>query len=189
MATRTIARTTDPVVGWDGVGVFWSVLSVVWTAGLVSCMLFLHARRDMPHLRIRSLPLCFGAVTMLHIYWLCCTLAYIYGALMPKVIEFWIMSIWLPFGIGLFQASNAEFLHVSRAQRRFAKRASLESFESEKTAVVHGRWAFLKKFRQLDYPRKVLVYVCIGMTVQVSSLPVSSVMSRLVGKPPGTNTL
>lgn len=163
-----MARDVPEGVGWDGVGVFWSVLSIVWTVGLVSCMLFLHARRDMPHLRIRSLPLCFGAIIMLHTYWLCCTLAYIYASLMPKVIEFWIMSIWVPFGIGLFQASNAEFLHVSRSQKKFAKRMSIESFGSEKTAVEHGRFAFVKKFRQLDYPRRVMVYVCIGMTFQVS---------------------
>lgn len=168
MDTRSIAERAAPGVGWDGVGVFWSIISIVWTGLLIAGMFFLHARRDMPHLRIRSLPLNFAAVIMLHTYWLCCTLAYIYAELMPKAIEFWIMSIWFPFGIALFQASNSEFLHVSRAQRKFARDGSVDSFGSEKGRSREiGRPSFLAKFRQLDYPRRTLIYISIGMTVQV----------------------
>ena len=168
MATRSVVDGTPPGVGWDGVGVFWSVISVVWTGVLAAGMAFLYRRRDMPHLRIRSLPLCFGSVIMLHTYWLCCSLAYIYGQLMPKAIEFWIMSIWLPFGIALFQASNAEFLHVSRAQRKYARDSgSVLSFRSEKARPRNPVLAFFSRFQSLDFPRRMLLYVCMGMTVQV----------------------
>lgn len=171
MDTRSIAARAPPGVGWDGVGVFWAVISIVWTLLLLAGMAFLYERRDMPHLRIRSLPLCFAAVIMLHTYWLCDTLAYIYAELMPKAIEFWVMSIWFPFGIALFQASNSEFLHVSRAQKKFARDGSVDTFRSEKGRREIGRQSFLARFRQLDYPRRTLIYISMGMTVQVRAPP------------------
>jgi hypothetical protein len=167
MASKATTRDVPPGVGWDGVGIFWSVLAIIWTCVLFSGMLFLWSKRNMPMLRIRSLPLSFGAVFCLHLYWLAVQLGYVYGALMPTAIEFWIMSIYFPFGIALFQASNSHFLHVSEAQKRFARTDSFNSMIREK-AAVRQKPTLLERFKKLDYPRRVVIYVGIGMCFQVS---------------------
>lgn len=169
MASRAIDLDTRPGVAFDAVGVFWSVLAIVWTGVLAAGMVFLWRKRDMPHLRIRSLPLSMGAVLMLHTYWLCVTLGYVYGALMPTAIEFWIMSIWLPFGIGLFQASNSQFLYISNAQKKFVRPDSVGSSRSGLTEKLSSakETSLIARFRKLDYPRRMLGYVCAGMVVQV----------------------
>ena len=72
----------------DGVGVFWTAFASGWTALLVAGMTFLYCRRDMPLLRIRGLPLSFGAVFLLHLYWIAVQLGYVYSHLMPNGVEF-----------------------------------------------------------------------------------------------------
>ncbi|KAG7144682.1 hypothetical protein HYQ46_006573 [Verticillium longisporum] len=106
---------------FDGVAIFWTAFASLWTALLVGGMAFLWTRRDMPILRIRGLPLSFGAVVCLHLYWIACQLGTSYGHLMPNGVEFWIMGIYLPFGIALFHASNSRFLHVAKAQMKYAQ--------------------------------------------------------------------
>lgn len=173
MASRAINLDTRPGVAFDAVGVFWSVLTIVWTGVLVTGMVFLWRKRDMPHLRIRSLPLSIGAVLTLHVYWCAITLGYVYGALMPTAIEFWLMSIWLPFGIGLFQASNTQFLYVSNAQKKFVRPDSVGSSRSGLTEKLGGARdkSLLARFRRLEYPKRMLAYVCAGMVVQVRYTP------------------
>ena len=74
------------------------------------------------------------------------------------------MSIYLPFGIALFQASNSQLLHVSKAQKKFVRSDSVSTIrlrpEIEKPSLrtIH---------RKLDYPTRMLLYVSIGMLFQV----------------------
>ncbi|CAI4213870.1 unnamed protein product [Parascedosporium putredinis] len=138
-------------------------------------MVFLYLRRDLPLLRVRSLSLSFAAVIMLHLYWLAVQLGYVYGALMPAAVEYWIMSIYLPFGIALFQASNTQLLYVSKAQKRFARHDSMSTVrsrpETEKPSLrsIH---------RKLDYPTRMLLYVSLGMLFQLFLTTVMFLITR-----------
>ena len=149
----------------DGVSIFWITFSTIWTAILIAGMVFLYTRRQMPILRIRGLPLSFGAVTLLHIYWLAVQWGYTYGHLMPAYVEFWIMGLWLPFGIALFHASNSRFLYVAQAQKRYIRTSgvSLDRMGRNKTL-----WA---RFRSMDYTNRMLLLVALGMAFQVSFIP------------------
>ncbi|KAG8168556.1 hypothetical protein KVR01_001305 [Diaporthe batatas] len=85
---------------------------------------FLWYRRDTPLLRIRDLNLSFAAIGFLHTYWMAVQMAYIVKPFPPQA-EYWIMGIYLPFGIALFHASNSRFLYVARQQRRSHTRKML----------------------------------------------------------------
>lgn len=146
----------------DGVGIFWVTFACSWTALLVAGMAFLYSRRDMPILRIRGLALSFAGVTCLHMYWAAVTTGYVYGHLMPAAAEFWIMGIWLPFGIALFHASNSRFLHVAKAQKKYA-----QTGRGKRTPVKPSKWPLVDRFRQKDYTTKMLAVVFTGMTIQV----------------------
>lgn len=144
----------------DGVSIFWMTFAGIWTAVLVGGMVFLYTRREMPIVRIRGLPLSLGAVTLLHTYWLAVQLGYSYGHLMPAYVEFWIMGLWLPFGIALFHASNSRFLYVAQAQKRYV-RTSGESLDR-----MNRNKSLWQRFRSMDYTNRMLLLVAMGMAFQ-----------------------
>lgn len=159
LATRAAGEAPSGL-RMDGVSIWWITFSTIWTAILIGGMVFLWTRRTLPILRIRGLPLSFGAVTLLHIYWLAVQWGYTYGHLMPAYVEFWIMGIWMPFGIALFHASNSRFLYVAQAQKRYLRTSSESLDRVGRPKTLWGR------FRAMDYTNRMLLLVCTGMVFQ-----------------------
>lgn len=167
MGVELVARVEGfGPVDIDGVSIFYICLAVLWTAALAGGMTFLYRKREMPIVKIRGLPLAFGAVILLHLYWLAVQFGYIYGARMAAAIEFWIMGIWLPFGIALFHASNSRFLHVAKMQKRFV---GLEPLEHHRVSS-HKKKSLIQRYRGAGYMTRMLVLICAGMAFQVRSL-------------------
>lgn len=156
--------SAEPQPRLDGLGVFWIVFALSWTLVVAGGMTYLYRRRDMPMLRIRGLPLSFSAIVLLHLYWGAVQTGYCYGPIWPSWVEFWIMNIWLPFGIALFHASNSRFLHVANSQKkRFAEEQDMKPLKIDRPKPT----TLLGRFRALDYTRKVLFLVGTGMAFQV----------------------
>ncbi|RDA93933.1 hypothetical protein CP533_5011 [Ophiocordyceps camponoti-saundersi (nom. inval.)] len=159
-----VTPDTKPELRLDGVGVFWIVFAVIWTLVVLGGMTFLYVRRDIPILRIRGLPLSLASVALLHFYWFAVTLGYVYGPLMPEVAEFWIMSIWFPFGVALFHASNSRFLYVARAQKKYVMSTVDSGWDPDRPRI---RRTMLARWRMLDYSYKMLLLVGLGMAFQL----------------------
>ncbi|KAM6506374.1 hypothetical protein FSOLCH5_013359 [Fusarium solani] len=143
----------------DALGIFWMVFTFAWTFMLAGGMYFLWRRRNMPLLRIRGLPLSFTAIILLHLYWGAVQTAYVWFPLATPQVEYWVMSTYLPFGIALFHASNSRFLHVAKTQKELFAASSHEKPRRSKSGPK-GR------FQTLDYTKKILVLVGLGMTFQ-----------------------
>jgi hypothetical protein len=157
---------TKPEARVDGVGIWWITFAVVWTVLLACGMTFLYKKRNTPTLRLRALSLTFSGIILLHLYWLSVQIGYTVGPLAPEVAEFWIMSIWYPFGIALFQAGNSQFLHVAKAQSRFARPPSqMKTRYDEKRPVTKP--TLFQRLRQMDYSKRMFMFVTMGMAVQV----------------------
>lgn len=153
-------------------GVFYIVLGVIWTSVLVLGLAFLYRHRRLPFLQIRKLPLVFTAIIVLHGYGFICTLGLTVGQVVPCDAQFWIMSVYLPVGMALLQAANSQFLHVAGQQRKFAKFNNLEEYGlSEKHRPVDPTLSWwrrsIEKLRRLDKTTQILVYIGIGMIVEV----------------------
>lgn len=158
----------------DGLGIFWIVFTLIWTFIVAGGMYFLWRRRDMPMLRIRELPLSFAAVILLHLYWGAIQTGYVYFPLFTPEGEYWIMSLYFPFGIALFHASNSRFLYVAKQQK--------ELFGSEEKSPYKQRVrpnSLRSRFQSLDYSKKILVTIGLGMAVQVWKYPTSSLRLAL----------
>ncbi|KAK3335221.1 hypothetical protein B0T19DRAFT_2825 [Cercophora scortea] len=174
---------TKPEARVDGVAIWWLTFAAVWTAILASAMVFLHRKRDKPALRMRSLPLTFAGIVLLHLYWISVQIGYTIGPLAPEVAEFWIMSVWYPFGIALFQASNSQFLHVAKAQARFADPPNeIKTRYSEKKLLdlqqTTRKPGWIASLRGMDYAKRMFLSVTIGMTVQLVVVVVIYMLSR-----------
>lgn len=146
----------------DGLGIFWIIFTLAWSFIVAGGMFFLWRRRDMPILRIRGLPLSFLAITILHLYWGAVQTGYVYLPLATPVVEFWIMSVYLPCGIALFHASNSRFIHVAKTQKKL--------FSSDATSIkskrVNNR-TLIGRFRSLDYTKRILIIVAACLSLQV----------------------
>ncbi|KFA64871.1 hypothetical protein S40285_02848 [Stachybotrys chlorohalonatus IBT 40285] len=163
-----------PQLGLDAVGIFYMAFGCSWTAVLIAGMTYLWTKRHMPLLRIRGLPLSFAAIIFLHLYWMAVQFGYVYGPFMSAGVEFWIMGIWLPFGVALFHASNTRFLYVARAQRRFVEKAP----ESDRATIRPRPETLLGKYRAMDHTRRVLLLVGTGMLFQFLLTLVMFLVSR-----------
>lgn len=158
---------TKPQVRLNGLGIFWLTFGVAWTLILLGGIAFLWIRRNMPILRVRGLPLSIGAVLLMHVYWVCVTTGYVYGPVMPEVAEYWIMGLWLPFGVALFHASNSRFLYVADAQRKFSKHnAEPYRIYTRRPGRLSLRESIKMWWIQLDYSNKTLMVVSAGMAFQ-----------------------
>ncbi|KAK3299753.1 uncharacterized protein B0H64DRAFT_357 [Chaetomium fimeti] len=168
---------TKPVARLDAVGIWWITFAGIWTTLLVCGMTFLYKKRNTPTLRLRGLSLTFAGIILLHFYWLSVQIGYSVGPLAPEVAEFWIMSIWYPFGIALFQAGNSQFLHVAKAQSRFARPPSQMKtrFDEKRPA---GKPSLLQRLRQMEYQKRMFMFVTIGMAVQLFVVIIIYMISR-----------
>ncbi|KAF4333976.1 hypothetical protein FBEOM_12200 [Fusarium beomiforme] len=161
-ALRWMRRDEKPHARFEGIAILWIAFSSVWTILLVAGMAFLYGRRDMPILRIRGLLLSFSSVILLHLYWLAVQWVYVIALLFPPAVEFWIMSIWLPFGIALFHASNSRFLYIAKSQ----KNLFVSSHARPKSERVQKR-GLIGRYSNLDYTNRMLVLVGLGMLFQL----------------------
>ncbi|KAH6853119.1 hypothetical protein B0I37DRAFT_358579 [Chaetomium sp. MPI-CAGE-AT-0009] len=168
---------TKPVARVDAVGIWWITFAAIWTTLLACGMTFLYKKRNTPTLRLRGLSLTFAGIILLHFYWLSVQIGYSVGPLAPEVAEFWIMSIWYPFGIALFQAGNSQFLHVAKAQSRFARPPSQMKtrFDEKRPA---GKPGLLQRLRQMDYSKRMFMFVTMGMGVQLFVVIIIYMISR-----------
>ncbi|KAK4097442.1 hypothetical protein N658DRAFT_478922 [Parathielavia hyrcaniae] len=167
----------EPEARLDAVGIWFITFAAVWTVLLLGGMAFLYLKRNTPTIRLRGLWLTFASIVLLHLYWIVVQIVYTTGPLAPEVAEFWIMSIWLPFGIALFQAANSRFLHVAKAQSRFAGPPSQDKTGyNEKRLPQKTTW--LRRLRQMDYTKRMFLFVTMGMVVQLIVVVIIFLVSR-----------
>ncbi|KAK0658019.1 hypothetical protein B0T16DRAFT_341025 [Cercophora newfieldiana] len=169
---------TKPVARLNSIGIFWITLACVWTVLLASGMVYLYRKRHTPTLRIRGLPLTFAGIVLLHLYWATVQSGYVIGPLAPEVAEFWIMGIWYPFGIALFQAGNSQFLHIAKAQSRFAKADGAVGKGFDEKRVERKERGMLARLRRMDYSQKMFLFVTLGMAVQLFVVVLVFMISR-----------
>ncbi|KAI1344822.1 hypothetical protein F5Y15DRAFT_410518 [Xylariaceae sp. FL0016] len=154
-------------LGWVYIG-----LTVAWTVILGGGMGFLWRHRQLPSLQIRRLPLVFTAVILLHGYGSVCMISWTLGSLIPCNAAFWVMSIYLPFGMALLQAANSQFQHIASQQQKFAKFNDLEDRTLLKEAAEMDAslpwWKrAVEKIRRTDKTTRIVVYISMGMVLQL----------------------
>lgn len=101
---------------FDGYGISLIVFIVLYSIFFYAACTFLWLQRNNPAIRMRKIPLALLSILVLHVYLVIIFVVYPLNGTFPCGLEFWIMSIYLPIGIGLFQAQNQQLLIVSREQ-------------------------------------------------------------------------
>lgn len=170
MSLNPEGRNWGPLLNWDALGKAYAGAIIIWTTLLFSGIVWLIVHRHVAYIRMRNLPLAITSTCFLHIYLVKIFLAYTTNGNFTCTAEFWIMSIYLPFGISLFQANVMQLKSVSEQQGALLKRQLSDTSTSEllpRQRTVHSiraRWNGLTKLRK--------AYVCIGagIGIQVCAL-------------------
>ena len=159
--------STYPDGIFDSLGKFYVSVAIVWTVALLVGSVFLVINRHEQCIRIRNLPLALSAVLCLHIYWILCMLAYTMAGAYPCEVEYWIMSIYLPLGIALFQANSMQLLSVSGIQEKMLHTAH----QPQKSSRGPGSKCpsqYWRQSKEMNLVHRTEVAIAVGMAVQVS---------------------
>lgn len=90
----------------DALSIIYIVVAILYTIVLAGELYLLNRYRSAFCVRIRNLKVVFSAVSMLHVYLVLVLLVYPWNGLFPCSAEFWIMSVFLPSGMALFQGKQ-----------------------------------------------------------------------------------
>lgn len=150
----------------DSLGKLYVSIVTAWSTIVLVGATFLVSRRNLSFLRMRNIPLAVSAVATLHVYWILCMIAYVLNGYFPCGAEFWIMSIYLPLGIALFQACNMQLLYIADLQRNYTL---TQTSSIEKPPVPSmARWRrYLSNLRAESKVRRTMSFIAIGMVFQV----------------------
>ncbi|KAG5993331.1 hypothetical protein E4U43_003535 [Claviceps pusilla] len=167
LAQLTIYNLPPSPPNFDSIGRFFIAFGSTWTFLVFAGMIFCIFNHKNPILKIRCIPLSFGAILMLHCYWVLAQITYSVGMTMPIVlaydIQYFFMGIYYPLGMALFYASNLRFLHVAKLQKQFTH-PELRAREQK----GHGdRTLLLFHMRNWGYTARVMFWIGIGIIFQI----------------------
>jgi hypothetical protein len=161
-----LGRNWGTLVNWDSLGKTYASIAISWTIILYAGVIWLYVHRDVQYLKMRNIPLAIVAVSFLHVYLVKILLAYTTNGHFLCSVEFWIMSIYLPFGIAFFQANLSQLLSISTQQRRLLSGGrSLMRDPRSKQWNLRG---LLARWGSLTQLRKTYVCIAIGMLAQIA---------------------
>lgn len=147
-------------------GKLYAGLTIAWSVSLLGGVICLLWHRRSPFVRIRNLPIAITSTLFLHIYLVKILLAYTTNGHFLCSAEFWIMSIYLPFGIALFQANVTQLRSISEQQDAILYRET--SHGSAPEVAYHGRFSRMyMRYRGLTQAQKSYIFIAIGMIIQV----------------------
>jgi hypothetical protein len=154
---------------WDNVGRFFISFASTWTFLVLCGMTFCIVNRNNPILKIRCLPLSFGAMILLHSYWILAQIVYPVGRTIPVIlaydIQYFFMGIYFPLGIALFHASNLRFLHIAKLQKQFTQP------EYRVSSGCNGaKSSLLCRIRNMNYTARIMLFIGTGMAAQVRTM-------------------
>ncbi|KAF2849159.1 hypothetical protein T440DRAFT_138711 [Plenodomus tracheiphilus IPT5] len=148
----------------DALGITYVVIAIVYTIVLAVELVLLYRNRAAFCVKIRNIKIVFAAVSILHVYLVLVLLVYAWNGLFPCQVEFWIMSLFLPFGMALFQACNAKVLTAYESQRRMTRNFLEGSRKRHVSSTPRGLY---QAWTELDATRQVYFATLIGLVVSV----------------------
>ncbi|OCK75297.1 hypothetical protein K432DRAFT_409153 [Lepidopterella palustris CBS 459.81] len=146
----------------DALGILYVLLAVLYSVFVAGELYLLHRHRHAFCVRIRGLKVIFGAVSMIHIYLVLVLLVYPENGSFPCDAEYWIMSVFLPLGMALFQAANARLLKYYESQERLARNYIEGARKKRVTFTIKG---LFEAWTRLDAAAKVYVGTLLGLVV------------------------
>ncbi|KAK4613617.1 hypothetical protein CLAFUW4_09658 [Fulvia fulva] len=165
MGLEPLGRNWGDIVNWDDLAKAYAGFIIAWTILLYVGVGWIVYNRHLPSVRIRNVSIAVLSVSFLHLYLVKIVLAYTTNGHFLCGAEFWIMSIYLPFGIALFQMNLVQLHSIAEQQRKLLSSAgSMRSIPTGTPKTVRGAWVYWKG---LSSSTRSYIYIGLGMLVQL----------------------
>ena len=152
----------------DAYGIGYIVFTVIYSLILFAGCGIVWLQRNHPVIRMRKISLAILSLLTLHVYLVIILLLYPNNGHWPCSAEFWIMSIYLPVGIGLFQAQNQQLLLVSRGQNQLMLGDEMYKPLAPKDGLAKRCMFHLRRWwESLGKQGKYEAFVVVGIIFQV----------------------
>ncbi|KAI4170776.1 MAG: hypothetical protein LQ348_007055 [Seirophora lacunosa] len=151
----------------DGWGICLILFTILYTLFLLVCSYVLWQWRYHPVIHMRRPALAIAAVLVLHVYVIIILLVYPWNGFFPCAAEFWIMSIYLPIGIGLFQAQNQVLLLISRGQQILLTQDTYKPLPTGKNRRQYYWNAFILWCKSVKQQDVYEGFLAAGMLIQI----------------------
>lgn len=149
----------------DALGLFIISFIVLCSVLLALGVAVLLHHRHLDFIRIRNVPLMISALLMIHVYLIFACLTYPLNGTFPCNLEFWIMSVYFPTGVALYQAYNMQLLSLSVLQKQLllqpAKLLNKLAPPRRTIAGFRGGWS------RLNLLNRTYFLITIGVAIQV----------------------
>ncbi|KAL9599535.1 MAG: hypothetical protein Q9219_003779 [cf. Caloplaca sp. 3 TL-2023] len=156
----------------DGYGISNVVFGITYTVVMYAACLYLWIRRHHPVVKMRKVSLMISSVLVVQTYCLTVFLVHPLNLKWPCSVEFWFMNLYLPIGIGLWQAQNQQLLIVSRKQLQLMAvdatfKPLMPSRDCTKGSIKYWIWRFKTWYRDISAEGGYGRFVLIGIIIQV----------------------
>ncbi|PVH99662.1 hypothetical protein DM02DRAFT_629173 [Periconia macrospinosa] len=146
----------------NALGISYVVAAIIYTLLLAGETYVLYRHRSAFCIRIRGLEVTLTSVAALHIYLIIVLLVYPLNGNWPCPAEFWVMSIFLPTGMAIFQSCNARVLRAYEVQRRLQKDFLAGARKKRLSYTPRG---LFEAWLDLDASAKVRMGTCVGLVL------------------------
>jgi len=151
----------------DGLDIFYIAFAAAWTVAIVAGAAVLVRNRAEHCVRIRNLPLALSAVACLHVFWMLALLVRPIRDRYSCATEYWIMSVYLPLGVALFQATSMQLLSVAGLQSAILL---VDQHHSPRKLPARLVPRLLFRWRSMTLLKRTELGIAIGMVLQVGLL-------------------
>ena len=156
----------------DGYGISLIVFGVTYSLVLYAACIYLWFQRHHPIVKMRKVGLMLLSVLVIHVFCFMVFTVYTMNGAWPCSVEYWSMNLYLPIGIGLWQAQNQQLLIVSRQQSQLI--TSRETYKPLLPSRRHGfgtprywLWRFKIWYQGISSQGRYEGFVFIGIIIQV----------------------
>lgn len=164
MGLNPKGRDWGHIVNWDSLGKAYASVIIIWTALLLAGITWLIVNRRLHFVRMRNLPVAIGSVVLLWVYLFKILMAYTTNGHFSCRAEYWIMNIYLPLGIALFQANVMQLRSISLQQTKLLSRqSSASTIQDIQLRKRLGRYSW----RDLTEAQKGYVFIGLGLLIQL----------------------
>ena len=151
-------------INLDAVGKGYIAILIIWSLAVLGGLYLLHMHRHLPFIRMRNVQLTIAAVLTIHVYLSLVFLVYPLNGSFPCNAEYWIMGIYLPFGIALFQAQNLQLLSLSSMQKKLMLHPQTRPAGGR---LPRGIAELRKWWVQVNLMTRLYALIGVGMVIQV----------------------
>ena len=160
----------------DGYGISQIIFAVIYSIAFYAACIHVWMLRKHPIIKKRKIGLAIVSLQILHVYMFMVFMVYPLNGAFPCSVEYWIMSLYLPIGFGLFQAANQQLCIVSQGQLKLTLSHDTSLYKPIPTG--RGLKKLFSRFKvwwaDVSSQGKYEGLVAVGISLQVSlSLPIT----------------